>query len=162
VYVVVLVGKTCRWPWLWTAPIPELIDMSVALLMDQLKVDDCPRSMVDGSAVKLLMVGLSTLATVSGAAAAGGGGGGGGGTFFLHPEANAISTSANNTALILPYRRAERDAGPECFWSNRGPPPQPVRLKACNLSLSLIGNILLFCFKQSSGAGWDPRPVRCY
>jgi hypothetical protein len=88
--------------------------MSVALLMDQLRVDDWPRSIVDGSAVKLLIAGRSTLATVSAAAGAGGGGGGGGGTFFLHPEANAISTSANNTALILPYRRAER-AAPEYF-----------------------------------------------
>jgi hypothetical protein len=104
-----------------------LIVISVALLMDQLKVDDWPRSIVDGSAVKLLMVGLSTRATGSGAAAAGGGGGGGGGTFFLHPEANAISTSANNTAL--------------------------VRVEACNLSLSLILNILLFCF-QASLVAW--------
>jgi hypothetical protein len=94
--------------------------MSVALLIDQLKVEDPPRSIADGSAVKLLIVGLSTRATASGAAVVGGGGGGGGGTFFLHPEANAISTSANNTAL--------------------------VRLEACNLSLSLILNFLLFCF----------------
>jgi hypothetical protein len=70
--------------------------------MDQLKVDDWPRSIADGSAVKLLIVGLSIRATGSGVAAADGGGGGGGGTFFLHPEANANSMNANNTALILP------------------------------------------------------------
>jgi hypothetical protein len=81
---------------------PWLIDMSVALLMDQLKVEAWPRSIADGSAVKLLITGLSTRATGSGAAGAGGGGGGGGGTFFLHPEANANSMIANNTALILP------------------------------------------------------------
>jgi hypothetical protein len=81
---------------------PWLIDMSVAPLMDQLKVDDWPRSLEDGSAVKLLITGLSTRATVSGAVGASGGGGGGGGTFFLHPEANANNMSANNTALSLP------------------------------------------------------------
>jgi hypothetical protein len=79
-----------------------LIVMSVAPLIDQVNVDDWPRSMDDGSAVKLLITGLSTRATGAGAAGAGGGGGGGGGTFFLHPEVNANSTSANKTALILP------------------------------------------------------------
>ncbi len=85
VYVVVLVGNTCRWPRLWTAPMPLSIDMSVALLMDQLSVDDWPFSMVDGSAVKLLMAARATVG--GGAGSVWAGGGGGGGTFFLQPGA---------------------------------------------------------------------------
>jgi hypothetical protein len=74
------------------------MDISVALLMDQRNVADCPTSMEDGSAVKLLIIafggggGCSTL---------GGGGGGGGGAFFLHPAAKNNSDSARSTALIL-------------------------------------------------------------
>jgi hypothetical protein len=79
-----------------------LIVISVALLMFQLNVDDWPRSIDDGSAVKLLITGASMRATGAGAVGAGGGGGGGGGTFFLHPEVNANSTSANNMVLTSP------------------------------------------------------------
>jgi hypothetical protein len=116
---VVLLGKTCRWPLLWTAPMPWSIDISVAPLIDQLKVDDWPLSMVEGSAVKLLMTGLATVGAVTGAEA--GGGGGGGGTFFLHPGANTNKLSTSSVAPIL---------------------------EACNLSLALILNILLF-FKST-------------
>src|SRR5271165_3487248 len=86
-------------PWLCTAPTPLSMDMSVALLMDHRKVEDCPGSMVDGSAVKLLITG-----------AAGGGVGGcsmgcvGGGvataTFLLQPAAN-ITSATNITAPSL-------------------------------------------------------------
>ena len=72
--------------------------VSVELLTDQRNVDDCPRSMLPGSAVKLLMTGLET---VGGGVSVrvGGGGGGGGGTFFLQPDANTNNVSASSTAL---------------------------------------------------------------
>ncbi|HLK21626.1 MAG TPA: hypothetical protein VKT81_21905 [Bryobacteraceae bacterium] len=86
------------------------MDISVALLMDQLKVDDWPRSMVDGSAVKLL---TDALATLGGAGSVcGAGGGGGGGTFFLQPGATAANVNTSSVA---------------------------ANLEACNLSLTLIG-----------------------
>jgi hypothetical protein len=80
--------------------------MSVALAMDQRKVADWPRSMLRGSAVKLLIRGADT---------PGGGGGGVGvvfvgedgggavvtGTFFLHPAEAASSTSVNTAALSV-------------------------------------------------------------
>jgi hypothetical protein len=118
--VVLLVGKTCRCPRLCTAPIPLSMDMSVALLMDQLKLDDWPFSMVDGSAVKLLM---AAFATVGGSATSflAGGGGGGGGDFFVQPGAITAIVNTNSVAAIL---------------------------EACNLSLALILNILLF-FKST-------------
>ena len=83
--------------------------------MDQLKVDDWPLSMVDGSAVKLLMAALATVG--GGASVLAGGGGGGGGTFFLQPGATTASVSTSSVAAIL---------------------------EACNLSLALILNNLLF------------------
>ena len=111
VYVVVLVGKTCRCPWLCTAPTPLSMDISVALLMDQLNVDDWPRSMAEGSAVKLL---IAALATLGGAGSLrGAGGGGGGGTFFLQPGATTATVKTSSMAAIL---------------------------EACNLSLALILN----------------------
>jgi hypothetical protein len=87
------------------------MDISVALLMDQLKVDDWPRSIADGSAVKLL---TEALATVGGAGSlCGAGGGGGGGTFFLQPGATTANVKTSSVAAIL---------------------------EACNLSLALILN----------------------
>jgi hypothetical protein len=83
--------------------------MSVAPLMDQRSVEDCPGSMVDGSAVKLLITGAAAVGGAV-AAGAGGGGGGGGGAFFAHPTAN--NSSAPN--VIAPS------------------------LEACNLELSVI------------------------
>src|SRR3984885_1562270 len=90
------------------------MDMSVAPLMDQRKVEDCPASTVEGSAVKLLITGAAALGgaeTVGG----GGGGGGGGGTFFAQPTAN--NTNAD-TSSSMPTRDDCNDA--------------------CNLELSLI------------------------
>jgi hypothetical protein len=77
--------------------------MSVAPVMDQVSVEDCPRSMEDGSAVKLLMTGLDEGAVAAGGAAAGGGGGGGGGAFFLQAAAKIANASARVTAPILIY-----------------------------------------------------------
>jgi hypothetical protein len=100
--VVVLAGETDRWPRLCTAPTPLSMDMSVAPLMDQLKVDDWPRSMVVGSAEKLAITGLATLGGGGVVlVATGGGGGGGGGTFFLQPDANRNRISSSNIAPIL-------------------------------------------------------------
>jgi hypothetical protein len=85
------------------------MDISVALLMDQLNVDDWPFSMVEGSAVKLLIVARATVG--AGAGAVLGGGGGGGGTFFLQPGATTAIANTSSVAAIL---------------------------EACNLSLALI------------------------
>src|ERR1700733_5775787 len=98
------------------------MDISVAPLMDQRSVEDCPGSIVDGSAVKLLITGA---ATVGGAMATGadGGGGAGGGTFLAQPAANN-SSAPDNTAPSL---------------------------EACDLELSLIlkspldGSLLCYC-----------------
>jgi hypothetical protein len=95
------------------------MDMSVAPLMDQRKVDDCPASTVVGSAVKLL---IATAGGAGGAMAVGvgAGGGGGGGTFLAQPTAN--NTSADSTSN-MPARNDSADkAGND----------------ACNLELSLI------------------------
>ncbi len=76
--------------------------MSVALAIDQRKVADWPRSMVRGSAVKLLMraaegVGGGGSTTFAGA----GGGGGGAGAFFLQPATDKNSIPANTAALSV-------------------------------------------------------------
>jgi len=94
--------------------------MSVALLMVQLNVDDWPVSMVDGSAVKLVISGLATVGA-DGVETTGRGGGGGGG-FFLHPCINTSAPSTSSVAAIL---------------------------EACTLSLAVILNSLLFFFVSS-------------
>jgi len=74
--------------------------------MDQRKVADWPRSMLRGSAVKLL---IRAADTPGGGGAAGGvvlvGADGGGavatGIFFLHPAEAASSTIANTAALSV-------------------------------------------------------------
>jgi hypothetical protein len=83
---------------------PALMVISVALVMDQESVDAWPRSMVDGSAVKLLIAGraagggggVDPPSTMGG-----GGGGGGGGTFFLQADANTTSANTSKSAAIL-------------------------------------------------------------
>src|SRR6185312_4463586 len=68
--------------------------MFVALVTDQRNDDPCPLSIVDGSALKKLMVGFST---------AGAGGGGGGGvvcaTFFFPQAAKATSITTAKAQL---------------------------------------------------------------
>jgi hypothetical protein len=106
--------------------------MSVAPLMDQRKGEDCPGSIVDGSAVKLLTTG----AAAGGGAVAvgvGAGGGGGGGTFFLQPTAN-ITSAINNTAPSL---------------------------EAYNLELSLIGENLLFVVLSIIVLTYSKQVFRC-
>src|ERR1700685_2041016 len=79
------------------------MEISVALATDQRKVADCPRSMLLGSAVKLL---------IRAAVPVGGGGSGGvvfapagvtgcgaaTGAFFLHPATETISNAPNAAA----------------------------------------------------------------
>jgi hypothetical protein len=76
------------------------MDMSVALLMDQRNVEDWPRSIVDGSAVKLAITGRCAVGGGAGVLVTGGGGGGGG-TFFLQLAANIDNVSAKTTAPIF-------------------------------------------------------------
>ena len=73
--------------------------------MDQRKVADWPRSMLRGSAVKLL---IRAADAVGGGGAGGvvfvgadGGGGGATGVFFLHPAEAANNTSVNTAALSV-------------------------------------------------------------
>jgi hypothetical protein len=73
--------------------------MSVALLTDQRRVEDCPFEIVDGSAVKLLMVGLPTVGGKS--LCATGGGGATGGFFFPHADTNTSNISASSMAAVL-------------------------------------------------------------
>ena len=71
--------------------------------MDQRNVEDWPRSIAEGSAVKLLITGLAEGVTGAEGGAAGGGGGGGGGAFFLQLAAKIANVSARVTAPILIY-----------------------------------------------------------
>src|ERR1700733_2696923 len=100
------------------------MDMSVAPLMAQRNVEDCPASTVVGSAVKLLITGAPWRGGAI-SALGGGGGGGGGGTFLAQPTANNTSTDSNISMPVL---------------------------DACNLELSLIlkspllGLLVRHCF----------------
>src|SRR6478609_9308282 len=87
VYVVDSAGVTCCVPLGCTAPIPSM-PTSVALLVCQVSVVDCPLSIVSGLALNEAV----------GAAGAGGGGGGGGGCFLWHAPRNRIPPSANTRA----------------------------------------------------------------
>src|SRR5258706_14282720 len=77
--------------------------ISIAFATDQRSVADWPRSMVRGSAVKLLIRGAE--ATGGGGSTvlvgAGGGGGGGRGPFFFHPATEKSSIEANTPALSV-------------------------------------------------------------
>ena len=62
--------------------------ISVAFVVCQVKVDDCPLSIASGLALN----------DAVGSAGAGGGGGGGGGVFLWHAPRNRIEPSANTSA----------------------------------------------------------------
>src|SRR5215472_244465 len=66
---------------------------SVALVVCQLRVDDCPLSMVSGLAAS----------DAVGAAGGGGGGGGGGGCFLWQAPRNRIAPSAKTRAILLSF-----------------------------------------------------------
>jgi hypothetical protein len=73
--------------------------MSVASLVDQRSVEDCPRSIERGSAVKLAIDGLA--GGGGGAAGGGAGGGAGAGAFFLQPAEKIKRMLASKTNPIL-------------------------------------------------------------
>src|SRR5581483_6492818 len=76
--------------------------MLVAFATLQRKVDDCPRSIVAGSAAKVSMRGGFGLGGGGGGGSSlGGGGGGAVATFFLHPAAASKSIAANTAALSV-------------------------------------------------------------
>jgi hypothetical protein len=103
--------------------------MSVALLMDQRRVEDWPASTVEGSALKLLITGAGGGGWVT-AAGGGGGGGGGGGTFFAQPTANNTSAKISTNLPDL-NGCPELDCCPHFDCPDRD-------CDACNLELSLI------------------------
>jgi hypothetical protein len=94
------VGDTERVPRAATVPIAGLIVTSVASLTVHRSVEDCPRSMVEGSAVNCT-VGAFGGGGASVCAGGGGGGGGGGAAFFLQPAANRNIDNAKSAMLIL-------------------------------------------------------------
>jgi hypothetical protein len=73
--------------------------MLVAFDVDQRKVADCPRSMLDGS-TESVAVGLGG-AGFGFSGGGGGGGGAGGGTFFLQPAAKRNNDNAINIVVIF-------------------------------------------------------------
>ena len=79
--------------------------MSVAFATDQRSVALCPRSMLRGSPVKLLMLGrLPESGGGSGVARTGVAGGGGAGAFFVQPAPSNAKPSVNPSAIpaVLP------------------------------------------------------------
>ena len=84
------VGVTCWVAFGCTAPIPSMLT-SVALVVCQVSVDDCPLSIVSGFAVNVAV----------GCAGGGGGGGGGGGCFLWHAPRNRIAPNADTRAIHL-------------------------------------------------------------
>jgi hypothetical protein len=63
------------------------------------KVDDSPRTIVEGSAVKLDMTAAGPFSTFAGAGA-GAGGGGGAGCFFLQPTAKVRREMAKSVVAM--------------------------------------------------------------
>jgi hypothetical protein len=77
------------------------MEMLVASVTFQFKVDDWPRSMDEGSAANAATVGAAGGAGVSTFTGGGGGGGAGGGTFFLQPAANIANVRQMPMVLIF-------------------------------------------------------------
>jgi hypothetical protein len=105
-------------PLALTDPIPLSIDADVAFWLDQRNVADCPRSMAEGSTVKLAITGLAGGGGGGAFSTTFGAGGGGAGPFFLHPAAKnakdmAINNAPNLRLLILNL--------PPCPPNLRGP-----------------------------------------
>jgi len=100
VYVVVSLGNTWRVPETLTGPMPGWMETSVASLTIQRSVEDCPRSIVLGSATNCWMLGAFG-GGGAGCSGGGGGGGGGGGAFFLHPATNSIKDRLNRMLVMF-------------------------------------------------------------
>jgi hypothetical protein len=99
--VVVSDGETERLPFTGTDPSPGVILADVAFWLDQRNVADCPRSMVDGSTVKLAITGRGGGGGGGGGASfLGCGGGGGAGPFFLQASAKINNEMLSSTAPI--------------------------------------------------------------
>src|SRR6266496_4861991 len=112
--------------------------MSVAPVMIQRNVEDCPFAMVRGSAVKLAITGLPPVSRGSAIGFDGGTGGGGGGTFFLHPAAKTRSASA----IIM-----------------------AIRFHKCDLILSVIPSPLIsnqYYWRLQTGFSLLPAVVSCF
>jgi hypothetical protein len=101
VYVVEAPGNTRRLPLACTVPILLSIDVLVASVTVQVSVDDCPRSIDEGSAVNEPTVGADGGGGAGAGAGAGAGGGGGGGAFFLHPARNIARNRLKQTIVIF-------------------------------------------------------------
>ena len=94
-------GNTRRVPLACMEPIPLSMEMLLASVTFQLKVEDWPRSIEEGSATNRVMLGAAG-GGAGAAAGGGGGGGGGGGAFFLHPAAN--NANIRQTPMVLIFR----------------------------------------------------------
>ena len=116
-----MLGNTWRVPDAITVPIPLLMETSSAPSTTQRRVEDWPRSIVEGSATRVAIVGAGT--TLS---STGGGGGGGAGMRFLHPPAASNRARANK--LNAMYRLV--------IFSNS--PPDDLSTSAFGLPNSFI------------------------
>jgi uncharacterized membrane protein len=77
------------------------MEMLVASVTVQFSVDDCPRSIEEGSAANAPMVGAAGGGGGAVVVTGGGGGGGGGGAFFLQPAANIANVRQMPMVPIL-------------------------------------------------------------
>jgi hypothetical protein len=82
-------------------PMPLSTVAEVAFCDDQRSVADWPRSIVDGSTVKLEITGRAGAGGGGAGCCLGAGGGGGAGPFFLHPSATNNSEMVSRTTPIL-------------------------------------------------------------
>jgi len=73
----------------------------VAFVTFQVRVDDWPRSIDEGSAANDAMVGAAGAGGGATVGVGGGGGGGGGGAFFLQPAANIANVRQRPMVLIF-------------------------------------------------------------
>ena len=80
---------------------PWLRETSVALLTSHVRVEDCPRWIVAGSAENCEIAGLAGGGGGGGGTSFGGGGGGGGATFFLHPVDARNNVNPKSMTLIF-------------------------------------------------------------
>jgi hypothetical protein len=110
--------------------------MSVAPVVDQRSVDDSPRLMADGSAVKLLMTGRAVGVVVGVAVVTGGGGGGGGGFFPPQSTTKIANVSARAPAPIFIF------CGPSLLIVTK-------RLSSVTRTLGHRSNALLYLFLLS-------------
>ena len=108
VYVVDWLGNTRRLPVFCTVPMVwSMLTPETSPVTCQRKVEDCPISMLVGSAENCVMTGAEEVAAAGGGVVApvpafegGGGGGGAGGCFLPQPAANNMKETARHMAEI--------------------------------------------------------------